>query len=110
LPHRSQWCSIQVEGDVMFGAVLGKAAGFVASGLVGAAAYDGVKRVLRAGVVRETAVTVTTWGLRGVRAAETGAERTRLVAADVVSEARQRIGEQTPPPGGGGVAGHGHEH
>jgi hypothetical protein len=94
----------------MFGAVLGKAAGFVASGLVGAAAYDGVKRAVRGGVVRGAAVTVTSWGLRGVRAAESGAERTRLAAADVVSEARERIGEQTPPPGGGDVAGHGHEH
>jgi hypothetical protein len=82
----------------MFGAIVGKAAGFVASGLVGAAAYRGA------------AVTVTSWGLRGVRAAESGAERTRLAAADVVSEARQRIGEETPPPGGGAVAGHGHEH
>jgi Protein of unknown function (DUF1490) len=94
----------------MFGATLGKAAGFVASGLVGAAAYDGVKRVVRTGALRGTAVTVTTWGLRGVRAAETGAERTRLAAADVMSEARQRIGEQAPPPGGRDVAGHGHEH
>lgn len=92
----------------MFAAVAGKAVGLVASGLAGAVAYDGVKRVARSGAARETAVTMTTWGLRGARAAETGAEKARLATADIVSEARGRIGEQTPAPGSGN--GHGHEH
>ncbi|SFO54840.1 Protein of unknown function [Pseudonocardia ammonioxydans] len=94
----------------MFAAVAGKAVGLVASGLAGAVAYDGVKRVARSGAVREAAVTATTWGLRGARAAETGAEKARLTTADIVSEARGRIGEQTPAPGAGDGHGHGHEH
>ncbi|ANY09544.1 DUF1490 family protein [Pseudonocardia sp. HH130630-07] len=92
----------------MLGAVAGKAVGLVVSGLAGAVAYDGVKKVVRSGAVREAAVSATAWGLRGARAAETGAERARLAGADIVSEARERIGEQAPPPGSG--QGHGHEH
>jgi hypothetical protein len=91
----------------MLHAAVGKAAGFVASGLVGAAAYDGVKRLVHSNALHDAAVTVTSWGLRGARAAETGAERARLATADIVSEARERIGEEATPPGG---AGHGHEH
>ena len=86
---------------------VGKAAGLVASGLVGAAAYDGVRRVVRSDVLHAAAVTVTSWGLRSARAAETGAERARLTASDIVSEARERVGEETPPPG---TAAHDHEH
>lgn len=97
----------------MFGGFVGKAAGLVASGLVGAAAYDGVKRgakkIVRSGVAHGAVVTVTSWGLRGVRAAETGAEKARLATADIVSEARERIGEQTPVPGAT-TSGHDHEH
>lgn len=80
-------------------ALVGKAAAAVATGLVGAIAYDGVKKVMRSRPLRGAVVTVTSWGLRGARVAETGAERARLAAADIVSEARQKIGEQTPPPG-----------
>ena len=85
-----------------------KAARVVATGLVGAAAYDGVKRVVRPSAIRSATVTSTVWGLRGLRAAETGAEKARLVAGDIVSEARARIGEETPAPGA--MNGHGHEH
>ncbi|WP_250548773.1 DUF1490 family protein [Pseudonocardia sp. H11422] len=92
----------------MFGALVGKAAGALATGLAGAVAYDGVKRVVRSGVVHNAAVTVTALGLRGARAAETGAEKARLATADIVSEARERIGEQATPPGAS--AGHGHDH
>jgi len=80
----------------------------VASGLAGAIAYDGIKRIVRSGVLRGAAVTVTTWGLRGARAAETGAEQARLTFGDVLSEARARLGEQAPVPGA--ANGHGHEH
>ncbi|MFC5993923.1 DUF1490 family protein [Pseudonocardia hispaniensis] len=93
---------------MVLGGVVAKAAGLVGSGLVGAAAYDGVKRIARSGVVRSAAVTVTSWGLRGARAAETGAERARLMSADIVSEARARIGEEAPVPGAS--TGHDHEH
>ena len=84
------------------------AARVVATGLAGAVAYDGAKRVVQSGAIRGVAVTGTVLGLRGVRAAETGAEKARLVTADIVSEARARIGEETPAPGA--VGGHGHEH
>ncbi|MGQ0719143.1 MAG: DUF1490 family protein [Pseudonocardiales bacterium] len=94
----------------MFGGFVGKAAGLVASGLVGAAAYDGVKRIARSDILHGAAVTVTSWGLRGVRAAETGAEKARLATADIVSEARERIGEQTPAPGAAAANGNAHEH
>ena len=92
----------------MLAAVAGKAVGLVVSGFAGAVAYDGVKKAARSGAVREAAVSVTTWGLRGARAAETGAEKARLATADIVSEARGRIGEESPAPGEG--HGHGHEH
>jgi hypothetical protein len=84
------------------------AARVVATGLTGAIAYDGVKRVVRSGAIRGATVAVTAWGLRGLRAAETGAENARLATADIVSEARARIGEQAPVPGT--ASGHGHEH
>ena len=85
-----------------------KAAHLAATGLAGAAAYDGAKRVLRSNLIRKATVTATAWGLRGVRAAETGAEKARLATADIVSEARARLGEDAPVPGGD--TGHGHEH
>ncbi|HEX7661595.1 MAG TPA: DUF1490 family protein [Pseudonocardiaceae bacterium] len=84
------------------------AARTVATGVVGAAVYDGVKRAARSGVLRGAAVSVTAWGLRGVRGAETTAEQARLAFGDVVSEARSRIGEPAPVPGA--VHEHGHEH
>jgi hypothetical protein len=99
---------------VIVGALVGKAVGIVATGLAGAVALEGVKRAAGSNVVHATAVAVTSWGLRGARAAEVGAEKARLAAADIVSEARGRIGEQTPPPSSGTSAdhgdGHGHEH
>lgn len=93
----------------MFEALAGKAAGLLAGGVVGAAAYDGIKRIARSGAVHSAAVTITSWGLRGARAAEVGAERTRLATADIMSEARERIGEQAPAPGVADAAG-GDEH
>jgi Protein of unknown function (DUF1490) len=88
--------------------LIARAARVVATGLAGAAAYDGVKRVVRTSAIRNATVAGTAWGLRGIRAAETGAEKARLVAGDIVSEARARIGEQAPAPGA--VNGHGHQH
>lgn len=93
----------------MIGGFLGRAAGLVASGAVGAVAYDGVKKLVRSDVVHGAAVTVTSWGLRGARLAETGAEKARLATADIVSEAREKVGEQSPAPGAAAVA-HQHEH
>lgn len=83
--------------------VLGK----VAAGVVGAMAWDGAKKLPLDKAIREAAVTTTATGLRGRRAAESGAERLRLVAGDIVAEARERVGETAPVPGSPAVD---HEH
>jgi hypothetical protein len=46
--------------------------------------------------------------LRGTRKAEVAAESARLKLADVMAEARERIGEETPPPSISDV--HQHDH
>jgi hypothetical protein len=97
-----------IQEEQMIGALIVRAAGLVVTGLAGAAAYDGVKKVVTSDAMRGAAVGVTAMGLRGARAAETGAERARLATADIVAEARERIGEQSPAPGA--TAKHDHEH
>ncbi|MCQ4362421.1 MULTISPECIES: DUF1490 family protein [Mycobacterium] len=77
--------------------VVTKAAPAVVTGLVGAVAYDGLRRVARK-PLRAAAVSVTAWGLRAAREAEEGAERARLAVADVVAEAAERVGNETSPP------------
>jgi hypothetical protein len=47
-------------------------------------------------------------GLRGTRRAEETAESARLKLADVMAEARERIGEEAPTPSLGDA--HDHEH
>ncbi|MCU1662677.1 MAG: hypothetical protein JWR58_2742 [Pseudonocardia sp.] len=91
----------------MIGGFVGRAAALVASGVVGAVAYDGIKRLARSNALHGAAVAATSCALRGARVAETGAEKARLTTADIVSEARERIGEQTPAPGAAVPA---HEH
>lgn len=93
---------------MVLGAFVGKAASLVVTGLAGAVAFEGVKKVVTRDTLRGTAVGVTALGLRGARAAETGAEKARLATADIVAEARERIGEQAPAPGA--ATGHGHSH
>jgi hypothetical protein len=89
--------------------LLAKVAATVVTGAVGAAAYDLLRKAAAKAPVRAAAVTATEWGLRGVRKAEEGAESARLAVADVVAEARERIGEEVPPPGVT-AADHDHEH
>ena len=48
---------------------------------------------------------LTSWGLRGTRRAEVAAENARLAVADVVAEAKGRIGEEVTPPGAAGAGG-----
>jgi len=88
-------------------AFLAKAASTVVTGAVGVAAYEGVRKAVAKAPIREASVTATAWALRGVRKAEEGAESARLTVADVVAEARERIGEEVPPPA---VADGAHEH
>ena len=66
-----------------------------------------MRRVAAKAPVHETAVTATAWGLRGVRKAEETAESARLAIADVMAEARERVGEEVPPPA---VADADHDH
>lgn len=88
--------------------LLAKAASTAVTGAVGVAVYEGIRKVLAKAPLREATVTTTAWGLRGVRKAEDAAERARLSLGDVVAEARERIGEEAPPPAVGD-AGHAHD-
>lgn len=83
---------------MVFGAVLGKAVSTVVTGAVGVAAYNGVKEIGRRAPLRDAAVTATAWSIRGVRKAEEKAETARLSAADVIAEAKEKVGEQVTPP------------
>lgn len=78
--------------------LLVKAAGTVFTGLVGVSAYEVVRKTLGTAPVRRATVAATELGLRGTRRAEVVAESARLKVADVVAEARERIGEETVPP------------
>lgn len=82
--------------------LLVKAAGAVLTGLVGVSAYETVRKALGR-PIRRASVTVMEWGLRGTRRAEAAAESARLTVADVVAEARGRIGEEAPLPAGARV-------
>lgn len=79
------------------------------TGVVGVAAYGALRRVVRWVPKREVAVGSTVLGLRAWRGAERGAEVARLTAADIVAEAKERIGEQVTPPGTS-EPGHDHAH
>lgn len=83
---------------IITGHLLTKAAGMLVSGIAGAAAVDRLKQPGNGNIARRGAVTVTAWGLKGKRRIETGAENMRLSAGDIVGEARERVGEQAPPP------------
>ncbi|WKG02929.1 DUF1490 family protein [Mycolicibacterium sp. HK-90] len=89
--------------------LLAKAATTVVTGAVGVAAYDGLRKAVAKAPIREAAVTTTAWALRGARKAEESAESARLKVADVMAEARERIGEEVAPPAVAD-AGHSHEH
>ncbi|MBO0880495.1 MAG: DUF1490 family protein [Mycobacterium sp.] len=88
--------------------VLVKAAGTVFTGLVGVSAYEVLRKALGTKPVHRATVAAAELGLRGTRRAEVAAESARLKVADVVAEARERIGEEVPPPVAGGV--HEHDH
>ena len=93
----------------MIHGLFAKIATTVITGAVGVAAYDALRKAVAKAPLREVAVTTTAWGLRGVRKAEEGAEAARLAVADVVAEARDRVGEEIPPPAAT-EAGHDHDH
>ena len=84
-----------------------RAASVVVTGLAGAVTFEVVKSAVRRIPWRAGAVRATELALRGTRNLEVHAEQTRLTVGDIVAEARERIGEQTPPPVSGD---HGHDH
>jgi hypothetical protein len=88
--------------------LLAKAATTVFTGLVGVSAYEMVRKALDKAPLHEAAVTATEWSLRGTRRAEEVAESARLKVADVVAEARERIGEEATPPAV--AVAHDHDH
>lgn len=75
-----------------------KAASTVLTGAVGVAAYELARKAVSKAPLHEASVAAAAWGLRSTRKAEEGAEHARLKVVDVVAEARERIGEQAPPP------------
>lgn len=89
-------------------ALFAKAASTVVTGLVGVSAYELLRKAADKAPLHESAVKATEWGLRGTRRAEEAAESARLKVADVVAEARERIGEEAAPPAAG--TDHDHDH
>lgn len=77
---------------------LAKATTKVITGLAGVTAYEILKKAAAKAPLRQTAVSAAALGLRGTRKAEEAAESARLKVADVMAEARERIGEESPTP------------
>lgn len=88
--------------------ILAKAATTVVTGAVGVAAYELMRKAVAKVPVHEAAVATTAVALKGARKAEESAELARLKVADVVAEAKERIGEDVAPPVA--AAEHDHEH
>ncbi len=88
--------------------LFGRAAAWVATGVAGAAAYDLLRKAAAKAPLHQTAVSAAELGLRGTRRAEKAAESARLRLADVMAEARERIGEEAPTPSVGDT--HDHDH
>jgi hypothetical protein len=74
-----------------------KAAPTVVTGLVGAVAFEGVRKGVAKAPLRAATVTATAWGMRAARVvgrkAGAGVEHARLGFADVVAEAKERAGQ-----------------
>ncbi|WP_374101720.1 DUF1490 family protein [Mycobacterium sp. SM1] len=78
------------------------------SGVIGAAGYEALRKAAAKVPLHRAAVTAAEWGLRGTRRAEEAAESARLKLADVMAEARDRIGEEVPAPAGTDTERHEH--
>lgn len=85
-----------------------KAASAVFTGLVGVSAYEVLKKAIDKAPLHQAAVAAAELGLRGTRRAEEVAESARLKVADVVAEARERVGEEAQPPAA--AVEHDHDH
>jgi len=82
---------------------MAKAVPTVVTGAVGVAAYEIARKGVARVPLRAATVTLTAWGMRVAREAERkageSAERARLTAADVMAEAKERVGDAAPPAG-----------
>lgn len=80
---------------------MAKAVPTVVTGAVGVAAYEVVRKGVAKIPLRAATVTATAWSIRVAREAErragASAERARLTAADLVAEAKERIGDDVTP-------------
>lgn len=80
---------------------MAKAVPTVVTGAVGVAAYEALRKGVAKIPLRAATVTVTAWGIRVSREAERkageSAERARLTAADVLAEAKERVGDDVTP-------------
>lgn len=76
----------------------GKAGGLVLTGVVGVGAYELLRKVVGKAPIHQAGVAATELGLRGTRQAERAAESARLKLADVMAEARERMGEEATTP------------
>jgi hypothetical protein len=97
----------KVQAMAVYG-LLGKAATTVVTGLAGVTAYEVLRKAVAKAPLHETAVSAAELGLRGTRKAEEAAESARLKLADVMAEARERIGEEAPTPSIGDANQHEH--
>ncbi|RFD25891.1 hypothetical protein MUBE_06560 [Mycobacterium uberis] len=88
--------------------LLTKAATTVITGLAGVTAYEVLRKAVAKMPLHQTAVSAAELGLRGSRKAEEAAESARLKLADVMAEARERIGEEAATPAVSGI--HQHDH
>lgn len=91
------------------GRLLRKAAGTVATGVVGVLVVRAAERGEPGTLPRKAAVRATRWGILGSRRAEAAVERARLRAGDIRAEAYADLGEQVPPPAEP-TGGHDHAH
>ena len=89
--------------------LLRKAAGTVATGVVGVLVVRIAERGEPGSLPRKAAVRATRWGIVGSRRAESAMERARLSAGDIRAQAYADLGEQVPPPADRS-GGHDHSH
>ncbi len=78
--------------------LVARVAGTVLTGLVGVSTYELLRKAVGKAPMHRAAVAAAEWGLRGTRRAEVAAEAARLRVADVVAEARDRMGDEAPRP------------
>jgi hypothetical protein len=84
-------------------------AGLAAAGVLGDLIVTGARRVIPPQAGRRLVVRAMAGGMVLGRRLEQGAEEARLLAGDLLAEARASLGEEAPVPAAGDGAG-GHEH